>query len=197
MEEMVQLFSLQGIGRSNAKFNREKLLAFNTEAASTAPSDRLVRAMRDYLVADTESPLHDADDAALATLLHMKKGFRTLREVDEVSRFFFARDDSIAYDPDAVEKVLRKNNSEGLSQLQQIRAMLSEVPDWSAVSLNAAVKAYCEQKQLGLNKVAQPIRIAISGGTISPPIFESLEFLGRERTLQRIDRCLSTLIPSG
>ena len=54
-----------------------------------------------------------------------------------------------------------------------------------------AIQKYGEQKQLGLGKIAQPLRGAVSGSTISPPIFQSLEFLGKHRTLARIDRCLS------
>jgi glutamyl-tRNA synthetase len=53
------------------------------------------------------------------------------------------------------------------------------------------VNEYCGRKGLGLGKVAQPIRVAISGGTISPPIFETLEMLGRDRTLRRVDRCVA------
>jgi glutamyl-tRNA synthetase len=60
-----------------------------------------------------------------------------------------------------------------------------------AATLDELVKKYAEQKQLGLGKVAQPLRVAVTGTTISPPIFESLEMLGREHTLARIDRCLA------
>ena len=60
-------------------------------------------------------------------------------------------------------------------------------------NIEEAVKRYCEQKQLGLGNVAQPIRVAISGTTVSPPIFASLEFLGREKTVRRIDRCLNSI----
>jgi glutamyl-tRNA synthetase len=58
--------------------------------------------------------------------------------------------------------------------------------------LETAVKQYCDAKSLGLGKVAQPLRVAISGSTVSPPIFESLEFLGKDRTMTRLDRCLAT-----
>ena len=189
MEEMVQLFSLDRVGKSNPKFDRTKLLAFNTEAAAAAPVERLVRAFRDYLSVNPESPLNQADDASLARLLQMKKGFRLLREVDESSRFLFTPDDQIVYAADAVEKVLKKQN--GLSVLRDLRPILTGLPDWTAAALDAAVKGYAEKTGLGLGKVAQPLRVAVSGGTISPPIFESLEFLGRDRTLARIDRCQS------
>lgn len=189
MGEMVVLFSLDRVGKSNPKFDRTKLLAFNTEAAAAAPIERLVAAFRDYLSVNPESPLNAADDTSLAKLLQMKKGFRLLREVDEASRFLFTPDDQIVYAADAVEKVLRKQN--GFAVLQDLRGILPSLPDWTAGTLDAAVKQYAEQNALGLGKVAQPIRVGVSGTTISPPIFESLELLGRDRTLARIDRCLA------
>lgn len=192
IDEMVQLFSLDRVGKANPKFDRGKLLAFSTEAAASAPTDRLVRAMRDYLSVNPDSPLNRADDATLARLLQMKKGFRLLREVDEASRFLFVPDDQIAYDPAAVEKVLKKQDGEGLRVLRDLHGVLESVADWTAGALDAAVKQYAEQKQLGLGKVAQPLRVAVSGSTISPPIFESLELLGRTPTLARIDRALTT-----
>jgi glutamyl-tRNA synthetase len=121
----------------------------------------------------------------------MKKGFRLLREVDEISRFFFVADDAVKYDPDAMEKTLRKGGGQGLSALRDVRHVLETVTHWTAAGLEGAVKTHCELKGLALGKVAQPLRVAISGTTVSPPIFESLEFLGRERTMARIDRCLA------
>ena len=191
VDEMVQLFKLEDIGKSNARFNREKLLAFNTEACAAATPDRLLSAMRDFLAANPDSPLNQADDASLSRVIRMKPGVHILREIDDQSRFFFIPDDQIVYAPDAVDKVLRKNNNQGLTSLREIRSILSAAPDWTAHTLETAVKQYGEQHQLGLGKVAQPIRVAISGTTVSPPIFESLEFLGRPRTLARIDRCLA------
>jgi glutamyl-tRNA synthetase len=188
--EMVQLFGADGIGKSNAKFDRTKLVAFNTKAAEEATPDRLLAAFKDFLSVNPDSPLNAADDEALAKLLHMKKGFRTLREVEEACRFFFVPDDQIAYEPDAVEKVLKKNDNQGLNALRDVRQILADATEWAAPALESAVKQYCERTGLGLGKVAQPIRVAVSGGTVSPPMFESLELLGRERTLSRIDRCL-------
>lgn len=190
VEEMVKLFELKDIGKSNARFNREKLLAFNTEACAASPVERLVSAMRDFLAANPDSPLNSADDAALARIIRMKPGVHILREIDDQSRFFFIPDERIVHAPDAVEKVLKKNEGQGLNVLREIRGVLEGVDDWTAHNLETAVKSWGDQRQLGLGKVAQPIRVAISGSTISPPIFESLEFLGRQRTLRRIQRCL-------
>lgn len=193
VEEMVQLFSLDRINSANPKFNRDKLKSFSTDFFAKAPGDRLIAAMRDFLSVNLESPLNQAKDAELAALLHMNAGFHLLREVDEKSRFFFTPNEQIAYTPDAVEKVLRKNEQQGLKALAAVRPVLAAVAAWKAVDLEAAVKSYCEQSGLGLGKVAQPIRVAVSGTAVSPPIFESLEFLGREKTLARIDRAIREL----
>ncbi|HEY7119555.1 MAG TPA: glutamate--tRNA ligase family protein [Tepidisphaeraceae bacterium] len=191
IEEMVALFSLDRISNAPAKFDRAKLLAFNTQTAERLAAERLLSGMRDYLSVNPESPLNQATDAQLAELIKMKKGFRTLREVDEPCRFFFVPDERIAYDAKAVEKVLKKDDGAGLRALADVRALLAGAPTWQADALEAVVKGYCDGKGLGLGNVAQPLRVAISGTTVSPPIFQSLEFLGRERALGRIDRCLA------
>jgi glutamyl-tRNA synthetase len=193
MDEMVQLFAIDGIGKSNAKFDRAKLLAFNTETAAASTPQRLIAAMKDYLSVNPDSPLSRASDEQLGRILEMKKGFRLLREVDESARFLFASDDELQYDADAIEKVLRKNDRQGATVLQDVRAILAGISDWSTQSIEHAINGYVEQKQLGLGKVAQPLRVAVSGATVSPPIFHSLEFLGRESTLRRIDRCLALI----
>jgi glutamyl-tRNA synthetase len=190
MDEMVRLFSIDRISNAPAKFDRAKLLAFNTQTVETATSARLLAAFRDYLSVNADSPLNQASDEQLAQLLHMKKGFRTLREVDDLCRFFFVADDQIAFDAKAVEKVLKKDGAAGLATLKEVRALLTGAAEWRAEPLEGVIKQYCEAKGLGLGNVAQPIRVAISGTTVSPPIFHSLEFLGKERSLARIDRCL-------
>ncbi len=189
MDKMVELFSLDRINAASPKFNREKLKSFSTDFFGKAPMDRQLSSLRDYLSVNPTSPLNRASDEDLAKLLHMNAGFHVLREVDDKSKFFFVLDDEIEYAADAVEKVLLKNDKQGLNALVAIQGALAGVGNWQAADLEAAVKSYCDQSGLGLGKVAQPIRVAISGGPVSPPIFESLEFLGREKTLARIARC--------
>ncbi|MGD1276637.1 MAG: glutamate--tRNA ligase [Tepidisphaeraceae bacterium] len=188
--EMVQLFSLDRVGQANAKFNRDKLLAFNTEACAAAGATQLVPAMRDFLSVNADSPLGSADAAALEKVIAMNVGMRTLREAEQKSRFLFLADENIEYQADAVEKILLKNDKQGLNVLGRMRQVLDETLDWTAACVEAAVKGYCASASLALGKVAQPIRVAVSGTSISPPIFASLEFLGKERTLRRIDNCL-------
>jgi glutamyl-tRNA synthetase len=191
MHELVQLFTLENVGKGNAKFNREKLLSFNTDACAKASPQRLTAGFRDYLKANPDSPVNQATDDQLARLLAMKKGFRVLREVDELSRFLFVTDEQIVYDPDAIEKVLKKQDAQGLIALRDLRPVLGAVGEWNTPTLDEVVKKYIEGKGLGLGKVAQPLRVAVTGTTVSPPIFESLEMLGKQKTLNRIDRCIA------
>lgn len=190
MAEMIEFFGLDRINSANPKFNREKLRSFSTDFFAKAPMDRQLSALRDYLSVNPESPLNRASDSELAKLLHMNAGFHLLREVDEKSRFFFVADDSIQYALDAIEKVLKKNESAGLKALLAIEPIMADISDWTTAALEVAVKGYCDTSGLGLGKVAQPIRVAISGSAVSPPIFESLELLGKDRTLARIRRCV-------
>ena len=190
LNEMVDLFGLDGVSRSAAKFDRDKLVAFNTQAAAEARPDRLLAGMKDYLACN-ETPTSSADDETLAALIPANAGFRTFRDVDEKSRCLFLPDDEIAYDPKAVQKVLAKGDGAGYAMLTDLRDRLATLDDWSAESIETLLKAVMEAKSLGMGKVAQPLRVAVSGGTISPSIFETLALLGQPRTLARIDRCLA------
>ena len=120
----------------------------------------------------------------------MTAGFHTLAEVDEKSRLFYVKTDDIVYDEKAVDKFLRKGETPGLEHLRRLRDLLDGLGDWSVGSLETAIKGYAEEHGAGLGKVAQPLRVAVSGTSVSPPIFDTLAFLGKTETLARIDRCL-------
>ena len=193
MDELVKEFTLDRVGRANAKFDYKKLTAFNTEACESATPDRLLSAMRDYLKHNPNSPLNAASDDDLKRLLLMSKGFHVLAEVDEKSRFFYETDDAIEYDDKAADKFLRKGDPSGTENLKALRDALADLDDWSVESLETATKALCDARGVGLGKVAQPARVAVAGGPVSPPIFDTLAFLGRDRTLRRFERCLSVV----
>ena len=185
LAQMIELFSVERIGKVNAKFDRAKLLAFNTDAIAAATTDRLVSALKDYLSLN-DTPIPSGDDALLRRLVEVNRGMRTLADVVSRSGVLFSPDDSFPYDPKAVEKVLAKG---GFDVLAEIRGLLAGA-NWTQADLTALLEQYAAQHNLGMGKVAQPIRVAVTGSTISPAIGDTLELLGRERTLARIDRCL-------
>jgi glutamyl-tRNA synthetase len=191
VDDMVRQFELEGVNRAGAKFDRDKLLAFNTEASAAAPPERLLAGLKDFLAVNPASPLHRASDAQLLAALQLSAGFRTFRDVDDKCRALFLRDDEVVYQPEAVEKVLKKADGEGLRVLRDLDMALAGLEPWGAEAIESAVKRHAEANQLGLGKVAQPLRVAISGGTISPAIGPSLEWLGKASTLARVRRALS------
>jgi glutamyl-tRNA synthetase len=188
IDEMCGLFAVERIGKTNAKFDREKLLNFNTTAIAAAPADRKLAVFRDFLAVNPDSPLRDCDDALLGRLIAINEGFRTFRDIERKCEALFAPDDALRYDEDAVKKVLLKGDGAGLAVLRDLAAALEKLPEWNVPSLEAAIRAYGDARGLNLGKVAQPLRVAVTGTTISPQIFETLDLLGRERTLARIRR---------
>ena len=189
LADLEQLFSPDRLGKTNAKFDRDKLLAFNTDWAATLSEDRLLEAFKDFLSLN-QTPIPAGDDDLLRTLLRTCKGFRTFADILTKSGVLFGPDDAFAYDPKAVEKVLAKGDRNGYSVLADLLGEL-ETADWTAAALDDLLKAFCDKHSLGMGKVAQPLRVAVTGATISPAIGETLALLGREKTLARIRRCLA------
>ncbi len=100
-------------------------------------------------------------------------------------------DERIEYDEKAVKKVLLKHD--GLAILAIVRDKLAAMEQFTDENIEGMLRSLAEEKQVGLGKVAQPLRVAICGTTISPPIFDSVQMLGKEHTLARIDNTLRTV----
>ncbi len=197
LDELVQAFDVGRVGKTNAKFDREKLLAFNTAQAADATPQRLLEAFQDFVAVNgAASPFAEvADDATLARVLELCAGFRTFRDVEAKAGALFVADDALVYDDAAIKKHLLKGDADGLQVLRALRDRLAGVGDdaWAAAALETVVKTYGEETSRGLGKLAQPLRIALTGGTVSPAIFETLELAGREKTLRRVDRLLARM----
>jgi glutamyl-tRNA synthetase len=91
-----------------------------------------------------------------------------------------------------VKDVLLKGDGAGLSVLRELRPLLASHADWTPAALEGAIRTFGESKGLGLGKVAQPLRVAVTGSMVSPPLFDTLVILGRDRALARLDRALTT-----
>lgn len=190
LDELVEVFRVERVNKTNGRFDREKLLAFNTHWCAKVTPERLLEAFKDYLSVN-QSALLRLGDAGLAHILECKKGFRTFRELEETVLFLITPDDAIGYDEKAVGKVLEKNEGKGFDMLARFLPRLQSQMDWSAAAMHALLDAFCRENDAKLGDVAQPLRVAITGTTISPPIHDSLALLGRAATLARIQRCLS------
>lgn len=184
VEELIESFDIARLTKSNSLFDRSKLLAFNTEHIRMADKEKLLQHFKDYLKT-VGSPVGSADDQLLSKLLRVCAGARTLADIERKTRFLFLSDDKIEYDRNAVQKVLIKDG--GLAILPIIRDKLAAMDRLSEQAIEAMLRLLAEEKGVGLGKIAQPLRVAITGTTISPPIFDSVEMLGKEKTLARIN----------
>jgi len=190
LEELTECFDLSRLTKSNSLFDREKLLAFNTEHIRRVGEERLLSHLKDYLKA-VESPVIGADDETLKKIIELCTGARTLADIEKKSRFLFLADERIDYEEKAVKKVLLKHD--GLAILAIVRDKLSAMEQFTVGNIEDMLRSLAEEKQVGLGKVAQPLRVAICGNTISPPIFDSVQMLGKEKTLKRIDNTVRTV----
>jgi glutamyl/glutaminyl-tRNA synthetase len=191
LDELCAAFSIERVGKTSARFDRAKLLAFNTDALRDASSERLLAAFHDFLAVNPDSPLRDLDDATLKRLITVCAGLRTFRDIETKCGPIFMPDEAVSYDATAVRKVLLRSAGAGVRVLRDIAPQLKELDDWSAGAIERLIRGFAEEHELGLGKVAQPLRVAVVGATVSPAIFDTLELLGRERTLARIDRALA------
>jgi glutamyl-tRNA synthetase len=107
-----------------------------------------------------------------------------MKEMAQGSLFFFREP---AMDEKAVTKHLTQ---EAKALLAELRSAIGAVGEWTAPALHAVIRSFAEARQLGLGKVAQPLRVALTGGTVSPPIDATLALLGREKVLGRLESVL-------
>jgi glutamyl-tRNA synthetase len=178
-EEMIAAFDIASVNKAASAFNPDKLLWLNQQHIIKAPQATLVAALRGQLAM---LGVTSDDDALLAGVVEaLRERAKTMKEMAQGSLFFFREP---VMDERAVAKHL---TPEARALLGELRAMLATVTEWTAPALHAAIQAFAEARTLGLGKVAQPLRVALTGGTISPPIDATLALLGREKVLARVD----------
>jgi len=187
VEELIRSFDLMRLTKSNSLFDRKKLLAFNTEHLRIEPPEKVLAHFKAYLQ-EAGSPILQADDTTLARILKLCEGARTFEDIERKSVFVFVDDRQIEFEEKAVQKVLFKDQA--LEILGQVRQKLADMDPLTEHGIEEMLRGLAEERRVGLGKVAQPLRVALCGTTISLPIFDSVSLLGQERTLRRIDLTL-------
>ena len=186
-EEMIAAFDIHDVNKAASAFNPEKLLWLNQQHMVRAPPAALVP----YLRAQLKRLGLDSSDQSLleGVIVAQRERAKTLKEMAHNSRFFFL--ERIDIDPKAAAKHLA---GDALELLGKVRERLAALPGWEAVAIHAALNDLATQLQSGLGKVAQPLRVAVTGTAVSPPIDATLALLGRERSLARIDAALTKAV---
>lgn len=181
VEEMIRLFDIVDVNKSASAFNGEKLAWLNQQHMMSAPVSRLVEPLRWHL--EREGIIAEDDDQLVRIAAAQRERAKTLKEMAANSVFFFRAPTS--YD----EKAVRKHvTPEILTLLERVAEELARLSEWNAPAIHALINGMAVQENMSLGKLAQPIRLAICGGVVSPPIDATLAILGREETLARLAR---------
>jgi glutamyl-tRNA synthetase len=183
VEDMQRLFDIGDVNKSASAFNPDKLLWLNQQHIMRATPERLAEYLKPQLATLGVAETDDRKLAAVAKV--MQERAKTLREMAQNSVYFFR--DFTAYDEKAAKKIL---TAESAAPLRAVRDKLSALDEWTAAGVHDAVNQTATELSVGMGKVAQPIRVAVTGTAVSPPIDATLEVLGRATTLRRLDDAL-------
>ena len=191
LDELTGVFGIDRVGKTNARFDREKLLSFNTTWATRLSSDRLLEAFKDYLTV-TGSDMSMLGDHTLANRLETCKGLRTFQQVKD--KTLFALIDSIAlkFEAQAHENMIKQEPR--LQDYVELVTRLEAVPKWDAASFYDVLKRFCDERGLKLKDIAPWLRIALTGSTISPAIHETAAMLSKIDAIKRLRRAISPVI---
>jgi glutamyl-tRNA synthetase len=170
---------LENVGSSPAIFNPEKLQWVNFQYLKQTPPDALARLAAPFLVrAGLPVP---GDSAWLARALStVRERAKTLVELVEAARFYVT--DTVEMTPKAAVQL----RPEIAFVLDDLITHLAKLPRWDTSSIEAVFQEVVARHDIGLGKLAQPVRAAVTGSTASPGIYEVLDVLGRERSLARL-----------
>lgn len=185
-EQMLEHFRIEQVQKGAGAFNPSKLIWINHQHLQTMDPAQVLRHWQWHL--DQAGIDLSQGPNPIAVIESQRERCKTLVEMTEKSRFFYEA--PTAYADKAVKKWFK---GEAQAVLTDLLEGFKALPEWTGAAAHAVVHGVAERRELGLGKVAQPIRVAVSGDAVSPPIDETLELLGREQTETRIARAIEFL----
>jgi len=183
IDEMVKLFDLSKVHSSPAAFNPEKLLWLNQHYIKSGDPEHVAQHLRHHLGKLDIDPTSGPEPASV--VVAQRERAKTLLDMAGNSAFFYQ--DVNSYDAKDAGTHLKP---EAVKPLTALRTQLASLDTWEAEKIHTAVTTVAEAEGLKLGKIAQPLRVAIAGRAVSPPIDVTLTLLGRDKTLARIDKAL-------
>jgi glutamyl-tRNA synthetase len=181
--ELIELFDIADVNASASKFNPEKLAWLNQQYIMAADPQALVAPL-EYQFSQLGIDAEAGPDLPAVITAYRERAV-TLRELAASVTYLYQ--ESVELDPGAAKKNLRPVVQPALTTL---RDKLAEVGDWSATAVHEAMQAAADAHELKFGKIGQPVRVAVTGTGISPPIDVTVELVGKERTLARLDQAL-------
>jgi len=188
-EDLVRLFSTQNLGNSPSVFDIKKLEWLNAHYIKESTPERLAALLPEYLGETGSLDGLNLDPAYLASVVPLlQPRAKTLVEMADMARFFLLPTDKLAYDEKAVADQLKPEARALLAELLPVYEAAGDYTDHKA--LEAATQAFLDARELKFKAVAQPLRVALTGKTASPGLFETMAVLGKAESLTRIKRAL-------
>jgi len=186
IDEMIEQFDIADINQSASAFNPEKLLWLNQQHIIAAPAQRLGAALIPYLKAAGLDPEQGPNPEDVADVFRERA--QTLVDMAESSRYCYTDFDEI--DAKAAKKNLRPVV---LEPVTMARDALAKLESWDAISIDETIHNVAASSDINMGKLGQPIRVAVTGGSVSPPIDATVWLVGRDRTLKRLDRAIELI----
>jgi glutamyl-tRNA synthetase len=184
LDQMVELFAIEDVNKAASAFNTEKLLWINQHYIKQSDPARIARLLSPHMGELGIDPAEGPDLVEVAR--QQQERAKTLVEMAEISAFFYRDFDE--FEPKAAKKHLK---AAALAPLQQVREKLAVLDGWAGEELHQVVIDVSAALSLNMGKVAQPLRVAVAGRAASPGIDVTLELVGREACLRRIDKALA------
>ena len=181
--EMITLFDIAEVNQSASAFNPEKLLWLNQQHIIATPADELGARLDPFLRAAGLEPANGPQPQAVADAYRERAA--TLVQMAASARYLY--EDFTAYEATAAKKHLRPVV---LEPLRQVRAAFAELEAWQPATIAAAIERVAAVYDLGLGKLGQPIRVAVTGTGVSPPIDVTVHLVGKDRAVERLARAL-------
>ena len=185
-QELINYFDLRNISKGSAAFNTEKLLWLNQQYLKAKPPAELVSELEWHFAKENVSTANGPNLEEVIAL--QVDRCKTLAEMAEKSRYFYH--DAIEYDPVARIAHLSK---ESLPVLQSIHDGLAALDDWQDAAIHAVIDNTATQLNLKMGKVAQPLRVALTGNTMSPSIDKTVRLIGKTQTVQRLQNVIALI----
>jgi glutamyl-tRNA synthetase len=185
-EELIEKFNLEAVGRSAAAINPGKLDWLNAQYIKKIELDELVQRVRPFM--EAKGYLNLDPHLLKKAVLSLRERVKTLVEMAEVSEFYFCEE--IAYDEKAVVKFL---NREVMPMLHQVITSLSKESSLEKENVHRLIQQLAQARGETLVKIAQPIRVALTGKMVSPPIDEVMEVLGKTEVIKRLEKAIEKI----
>jgi glutamyl-tRNA synthetase len=184
-ELAVERFDLVNVSRNPAVFDQDKMLWMNGEYVRAMEPGEFAERVRPHVEGSLGRTLSEDQWETFVVIAPLVQE-RTKLLPEAGAQVLFLFEDFESYDEQSWEKVMTKDGVGDV--LEAGKATLDELEAWDAVSIETALRKVPDQLGIGAGKAFQPLRVAVTGSSVSPPLFESIAALGRERTLERLDR---------